>query len=129
MHVVQIGCGTIGFAYACALASKGLQVTMLDKSERVVQQHMDSCDIFHVDDVGVELLRDVAAIFLAVPTPLLDDRLDFQYLADTLTTVERIVRANPATVVVLRRCNSRRHLCMHAQLLVFHKLPDPSMHA
>ncbi len=103
MHVVQIGCGTIGLAYASALANKGVQVTILEKSHAVVERYMDTCDIFHVEDEGVELLRDVAAVFLAVPTPLQDERLDFSCLAATLLTVQTIVSANPQAVVVLRR--------------------------
>lgn len=103
MKVVQIGCGTIGFAYACALKSSGVQVTVLEKSHQVIRQHLDSCDIFHIDDAGVEFLRDVSAIFLAVPTPQSAGRLDFQSLADTLPTVRRIVSANPRAIVVLRR--------------------------
>lgn len=103
MKVVQIGCGTIGFAYACALQSSGVQVTVLEKCHHTIRQHMDACDIFHIDDAGVKFLRDVSAIFLAVPTPQLAGRLDFQSLADTLPTVRRIVSANPRAIVVLRR--------------------------
>ena len=103
MHVVQIGCGTIGLAYACALADKGVQVTVLEKSHAVIQRYMDACDIFHVDDEGVKLLREVAAVFVAVPTPLLEEHLDFSCLASTLPTVQKIVTANPPAVVVLRR--------------------------
>ena len=103
MKVVQIGCGTTGFAYASALQSLGVQVTLLERCHQIIEQHMDSCDIFHIDDAGVEILRDVSAIFLAVPTPQKARRLDFQSLADTLPTVRRVVRANPRAVVVLRR--------------------------
>ena len=103
MRIVQIGCGTTGFAYASALQSLGVQVTLLERCHQIIEQHMDSCDIFHIDDAGAEILRDISAIFLAVPTPQKARRLDFQSLADTLPTVRRIVRANPRAVVVLRR--------------------------
>ena len=102
-HVVQIGCGVVGGAYAQAYQRAGCKVSGIEANPALVEKYKNEFDIYHIDD-SVEPIKDVDFIMISVCTPLdpitLD--LDMKYLFNTIGSVGKIITGSPDAIVVVR---------------------------
>lgn len=100
-HVVQIGCGVVGLAYAKAFLEKGLKVSGIEYSKDLVEKYKTQFDMYHVSD-DMNKISEVDFILISVCTPLKGDELDMSYLFNTIHNVAVIVKNNPNAFVIIR---------------------------
>ncbi len=100
-HIVQIGLGVVGFAYANAFKNKDFKVSGIEYSKDLINKYKDEFDVYHVED-DMSKLVDVDFILISVCTPLKGDKLDMSYLFSTIDNVATILKNNPEAYVVIR---------------------------
>ena len=68
-HIVQIGCGVVGGAYARAFHTYGFKLTCIDVMKHIIEGlNKDGLTAYHKDDLPKGLNADI--ILISVPTPL-----------------------------------------------------------
>ena len=102
-HIVQIGCGVVGHAYACAYLSAGNQVTCIEASRDLINKYKDSLTIYHIND-DLNPIRNVDFIMISVCTPENKEiqTIDMKYLWSTLENVSTMVKNSPNALVIIR---------------------------
>lgn len=104
-HIVQIGCGVVGGAYAKAYKHYGFKLTGLDVVPSIIQK-MNKAGIpcYHPNDLPKDLNADI--LLLSVPSPLDQEkqRLSMKYLWSTLKTTAQLIEQSKGKdiIVVIR---------------------------
>jgi len=100
-HIVQIGCGVVGFAYVRAFTKMGFKVTCLEANTAFIEKNKNDYSCYHVND-DMNAIKDVDFVLLSINTPLKGKKLDLTYLFSSIRNVAVIVKNNPEATVVLR---------------------------
>ncbi len=102
-HIVQIGLGIVGSAYALAFKSKNMKVTGIEYNKKIIEKYKNEFKIYHITD-NLDNIRDVDFILLSICTPLNKEtnELDMSYLLNSIDNVEVILKNNPDAWVVIR---------------------------
>jgi UDPglucose 6-dehydrogenase len=102
-HVVQIGCGIVGGAYAKAYQAVNCKVTGIEASQKLIEKYKDDFQMFHISS-NMTSIKNVDFIMISVCTPLneKDDCLDMSYLLSTIPNVATIIRNSPKAYVIIR---------------------------
>jgi UDPglucose 6-dehydrogenase len=100
-HIVQIGCGVVGYAYVKAFEKMGFKVTCLEASKTFIENNKNNHTCYHVND-DLNDIKDVDFILLSINTPLKGKKLDLTYLFSSIRNVAVIMKNNPNATVVLR---------------------------
>lgn len=100
-HVVQIGCGVVGFAYVQAFESRGFKVSCIEANKKFIENNKNNHVCYHVDD-DMNDIKDVDFVLLSINTPLKGKKLDLTYLFSSIRNVAVIVKNNPNAFVVIR---------------------------
>lgn len=90
-HIVQIGCGVVGGAYAKAFHKYGFDLTCIDVIPKIIEDlKQDGLTAFHKDDFPKDLNADI--VLISVPTPLdiseetnANEKVDELFKAGSLT--------------------------------------------
>jgi UDPglucose 6-dehydrogenase len=102
-HIVQIGCGVVGYAYVQAYKSVGCKVTGIEASHNLINKYKDEMDIYHIKSHHqIESIKNVDFIMISVCTPLKGKRLDLKYLWNTIPNVATILESSPKAIVIIR---------------------------
>lgn len=100
-HIVQIGCGVVGYAYVHAFEKMGFKVSCIEANKQFIANNKDKHTCYHVDD-DMNAIRDVDCVLLSINTPLKGKKLDMTYLFSSIKNVAVIVKNNPKALVVIR---------------------------
>lgn len=100
-HIVQIGCGVVGYAYVQAFEAKGFYVTCIEANKNFIKNNADKHCCYHVDD-DMSKITDVDFILLSINTPLKGNKLDLTYLFSSIPNVATMVKNSPEAYVVIR---------------------------
>ncbi len=102
-HIVQIGLGVVGFAYAKAFKEKGMKVTGIEYNKNLVEKYKEDFNMYHIAD-DLSNIYNVDFILLSICTPLNKDKteLDMTYLLNSVDNVTTILQNNPNAWVVVR---------------------------
>lgn len=100
-HVVQVGCGVVGSAYAFAYKGKGFKVTCVEASKDLVKKYEKNFTMKHVSDDFSDV-KNVDFIMVSVCTPLKGKRLNLIYLWSTIPNVVAMLENSPNAIVVIR---------------------------
>ena len=102
-HIVQIGCGVVGYAYVDAYKAKGCKVTGIEASTKLIDEYKKNMDIFHIHaSKDIESINNVDFVMISVCTPLKGTKLDMTYLIDTIPNVTTMLRSSPDAIVIIR---------------------------
>ena len=70
-HIVQIGCGVVGYAYVQAYKAAGCKVTGIEASHDLINKYKDSMDIYHISSKeDIASIKDVDFIMISIVLPL-----------------------------------------------------------
>lgn len=100
-HIVQIGCGVVGFAYVKAFEAKGFKVTCIEANKNFIEANEDIRPCYHVTD-NMSGITNVDFILLSINTPLKGNKLDLTYLFSSIPNVATMVENSPDAFVVIR---------------------------
>lgn len=100
-HIVQIGCGIVGSAYAYAYKMIGCDVSIIETSAQLVEKYRHDFKTYHTMD-RMNNIIDVDFIMICVCTPLKEGKLDMSYIWSTLKTVTTILQENKTATVIIR---------------------------
>jgi len=100
-HVVQIGCGVVGYAYVCAFEKMGFKVSCIEANTKFIENNKDKHTCYHVND-DMNDIKDVDFVLLSINTPLKGTKLDLTYLFSSIRNVAVIMKNNPDAYVVIR---------------------------
>lgn len=99
--LLQIGCGTVGFAYMSAYKSRGINVIGIESDMNLVLKYRSEFKMYHTND-DLSNLTDINFIMICVNTPLKENNLDVSYLYSTIDNVCAVLKNNPDSYVVIR---------------------------
>jgi UDPglucose 6-dehydrogenase len=100
-HIVQIGCGIVGYSYVCAFEKMGFKVSCIEANQKFIENNKEKHTVYHVND-DMSDIQDVDFVLLSINTPLKGKKLDLTYLFSSIKNVAEIVKNNPDAFVVLR---------------------------
>jgi UDPglucose 6-dehydrogenase len=100
-HVVQIGCGVVGYPYACAYRDAGNRVTGIEANTTLVEKYKKELEMYHVND-DLSKIDNVDFILISINTPLKGEGLDLSYLMSSVRNVTTILKNSPNALVVIR---------------------------
>ena len=100
-HIVQIGCGVVGYAYVKAYLSAGCKVTMIEASPQLIAKYKKDHTIYHTSD-DLTGITDVDFMMLSICTPQKGDDLDMSYLYSSVPNVATILKKSPKAQVIIR---------------------------
>lgn len=100
-HIVQIGCGVVGYAYVQAFEKLNFKVSCIEANRKFIEDNKNNHICYHVDD-DMSYIKDVDFILLSINTPLRGNKLDLTYLFSSIRNVAEIVKNNPNVFVVIR---------------------------
>jgi nucleotide sugar dehydrogenase len=100
-HVVQIGCGVVGYPYACAYRDAGNKVTAIEANPALIEKYKKELTIYHIND-DLKSITDVDFILISINTPLKGHALDLSYLMSSVPNVATMLRNSPNALVVIR---------------------------
>jgi UDPglucose 6-dehydrogenase len=100
-HVVQIGCGVVGYPYAVAYRDAGNRVSCIEANRKLIDLYKKELPMYHIHD-DLSTITDVDFIMISINTPLKGHGLDLSYLFSSIPNVATIVKNSPKALVVIR---------------------------
>jgi UDPglucose 6-dehydrogenase len=100
-HVVQIGCGVVGFPYACAYRDAGNRVSAIEANPDLVAKYKKELAIYHISD-DLSAIDNVDFILISINTPLKGEGLNLGPLMSSVPNVATILKNSPDALVVIR---------------------------
>lgn len=101
MHIVQIGCGVVGFAYVKAYQEAGNKVTCIEANYDIINKNSAEYEFYHISD-DLSHIVNVDFIMISINTPLKGEKLDLTYLFSSIQNVATLLRNSPDAYVVVR---------------------------
>lgn len=116
--VVQIGCGVVGNAYACAFVNAGHRVFGVEANRERISQLSEFYEMHHVNE-DLSILDGVNFVLLSINTPLNTETgsLEMRYLWSSLTNVQQILSRSPNALVVIRSTVNRGFTTLYKRAL------------
>jgi UDPglucose 6-dehydrogenase len=100
-HVVQIGCGVVGYPYACAYRDAGNRVSAIEANKDLVAKYKSELDIYHISD-DLSKIDNVDFILISINTPLKGEGLNLGPLMSSVPNVATMLKNSPKALVVIR---------------------------
>ena len=105
-HIIQVGMGVVGYAYALAFKKNGFKVSGIESNKELIEKYKNEFDMYHIND-DLSKLTNVNYVLISINTPLKGDSLNLTYLFSSLNNMATIVKNNPKVNIILRSSASK----------------------